>query len=84
MSRSGVLLLNVDDLEAAEVGLRLDRFPEQLLAALLMRAKRPELRYEKLSSLGSAVNGTRRPAPVALLSSDTDDFLHRTGQAFHL
>ena len=84
VSRSGVLLLNVDDLEAAEVGLRLDRFPEQLLAALLMRAKRPELRYEKLSSLGSAVNGTRRPAPVALLSSDTDDFLHRTGQAFHL
>lgn len=82
--RSGVLLLNIDDLETAESGLRLDRYPEQLLAALLMRANRAKLRYERLNSLGSAVKGPRRPAPVALLGRDTDDFLARVGEEFRL
>lgn len=82
--RSGVLLLNIDDLETAEFRLRLDRFPERLLAALLMRADRPELRYERLDSLGSAAGGPRRPAPVALLGRDTDEFLERIGRSFLL
>jgi hypothetical protein len=78
--RAGVLLLNIDVLETAESGLRLDRYPEQLLAALLMRADRPELRYERLNSLGSAISGPRRPSPVALLGQDTDDLLQRVGE----
>ena len=82
--RSGVLLLSIDDLETAESALRLDRYPEQLLAALLMRANRPELRYERLNSLGSLVTGPRRPAPIALLGLDTDEFLVHVGQAFNL
>lgn len=82
--RSGVLLLNIDNLETAESGLRLDTYPEQLLVALLMRANKPELRYERLNSLGSAINGPRRPAPVALLGRDTDDFLQRVGQTLGL
>ena len=56
----------------------------QLLAALLMRANKPELRYERLNSLGSAISGPRRPAPVALLGRDTDDFLQRVSQTLGL
>lgn len=82
--RTRILLLNIDDLETAESGLRLDRYPEHLLAALLMRANRPELRYERLNSLGSAVSGPRRPAPVAMLGRDTDDFLEHVSRGFQL
>lgn len=73
--REKVLLMNIDNLEFAESGLRMDRDPEQLLAALLMRANQPAYRYERLNALGSLPRGPKRPAPLACLGLDTDEHL---------
>lgn len=73
--RERALLLNIEELESAESALRMDRDPLQLLAAIFMRGVNPMLRYERLNSLEAAIAGPKRPAPVACLAYDTDQYL---------
>jgi len=82
--RAGVLLMNIDDLEAAEGDLRMDREPERLLRGLRLRAEQAGRRYDRLESFGQPPRSPMRPAPVGLLDTDTADFIRKTGTAFKL
>jgi hypothetical protein len=80
--RSGALMLSLDDLELAELALRMDVEPKRLLAALLIRTRSPELRYEKIDTLGGDTGGQSRPAPVKLLVRDANEFLRSVAISF--
>lgn len=82
--RAGVLLMNVDDLEAAERDLRMDREPERLLRGLRLRAEHAGRRYDRLDSFGQPPRSPMRPAPVGMLDTDTAAFIQKTGNAFKL